>query len=112
MRALPRRRRRSLATPGIAREEEPVLEPRPEIIEAPGLRWIQIDEPRLAERYRALGALDAREVVCYCGSGVTACHDLLALALAGRHDARLYEGSWSDWAKDASLPAATGPEPG
>jgi thiosulfate/3-mercaptopyruvate sulfurtransferase len=62
----------------------------------------------LAARYRALGALEAQTVVCYCGSGVTACHDLLALVLAGRDDALLYEGSWSDWAADPSLPAALG----
>ena len=66
----------------------------------------------LAERYRSLGALEAEAVVCYCGSGVTACHDILALAIAGRDDAVLYEGSWSDWAADPSLPAATGPDPG
>jgi thiosulfate/3-mercaptopyruvate sulfurtransferase len=63
----------------------------------------------LADRYRALGALQAERVVCYCGSGVTACHDILALSLAGRDDVLLYEGSWSDWAADASLPAAVGP---
>jgi thiosulfate/3-mercaptopyruvate sulfurtransferase len=48
-------------------------------------------------------------VVAYCGSGVTACHDLLALSLIGRDDALLYEGSWSDWAGDPALPAALGP---
>jgi thiosulfate/3-mercaptopyruvate sulfurtransferase len=74
---------------------------------APGGRFLPA--PELAQRYAALGALDAKEVVCYCGSGVTACHDLLALELAGRSDALLFEGSWSDWARDASLPAATGP---
>ncbi len=62
----------------------------------------------LRARYAALGALEAETVVCYCGSGVTACHDLLALAIAGRDDALLYEGSWSDWARDPSLPAALG----
>jgi thiosulfate/3-mercaptopyruvate sulfurtransferase len=41
--------------------------------------------------------LDAEDVVVYCGSGITACVDLLALARAGRDDARLYPGSWSDW---------------
>jgi thiosulfate/3-mercaptopyruvate sulfurtransferase len=41
--------------------------------------------------------IDAEEVVVYCGSGVTACVDLLALSQAGRPDARLYPGSWSDW---------------
>jgi thiosulfate/3-mercaptopyruvate sulfurtransferase len=48
--------------------------------------------------------LDADEIVVYCGSGVTACVGLLALARAGRPDAKLYPGSWSDWcARD--LPA-------
>ncbi|AUX46691.1 3-mercaptopyruvate sulfurtransferase [Sorangium cellulosum] len=66
----------------------------------------------LERRYRELGALDeARTVVCYCGSGVTACHDLLALATLGRADVILYEGSWSDWARDPALPAAKGPDP-
>jgi thiosulfate/3-mercaptopyruvate sulfurtransferase len=64
----------------------------------------------LARRYAALGAMQAETVVAYCGSGVTACHDLLALALAGREDALLYEGSWSDWARDPALPAARGTE--
>jgi thiosulfate/3-mercaptopyruvate sulfurtransferase len=41
---------------------------------------------------------DADEIVVYCGSGITACVDLLALAEAGRPDAKLYPGSWSDWA--------------
>lgn len=62
----------------------------------------------LASRYRELGVLQAEQIVCYCGSGVTACHDILALAIAGRDDALLYEGSWSDWAADSALPAATG----
>jgi 3-mercaptopyruvate sulfurtransferase SseA len=39
----------------------------------------------------------AEEVVVYCGSGVSACVNLLALAEAGRPDAKLYPGSWSDW---------------
>jgi thiosulfate/3-mercaptopyruvate sulfurtransferase len=62
----------------------------------------------LEERYRSLGASTAHPLVAYCGSGVTACHDLLALAIAGRDDARLYEGSWSEWASDPSLPAVVG----
>ena len=41
--------------------------------------------------------LEANEIVVYCGSGVTACVDVLALARAGRPDAKLYPGSWSDW---------------
>jgi thiosulfate/3-mercaptopyruvate sulfurtransferase len=47
---------------------------------------------------------EAEEIVVYCGSGVTACVDLLALARVGREDARLYPGSWSDWCS-RGLPA-------
>ncbi|SHH43241.1 thiosulfate/3-mercaptopyruvate sulfurtransferase [Jatrophihabitans endophyticus] len=55
----------------------------------------------LAERYPAGPA------VAYCGSGVTACHDLLALTLAGRADIALYPGSWSQWGADPTRPAET-----
>jgi thiosulfate/3-mercaptopyruvate sulfurtransferase len=64
----------------------------------------------LRDRYRALGALDADTVVAYCGSGVTACHAILALARAGRDDVKLYEGSWSDWSRDPARPLATDEE--
>ncbi len=64
----------------------------------------------LRDRYLALGADAAERVVCYCGSGVTAAHDIFALHLAGRTDALLYEGSWSDWSSDPTRPVATGPE--
>lgn len=65
----------------------------------------------LRAHYAALGLGPATPVVAYCGSGVTACHDLLALALLGRDDARLYPGSWSDWSADPTRPVATGSEP-
>jgi thiosulfate/3-mercaptopyruvate sulfurtransferase len=64
----------------------------------------------LRERYASLGAGE-RPTVAYCGSGLSASHDLLALELAGIGGARLYEGSWSDWSSDPSRPAATGPRP-
>ena len=64
----------------------------------------------LAARYVSLGAVPGREVIAYCGSGVTACHDVLAMAVAGI-EADLYEGSWSEWAGDPSLPVATGSDP-
>jgi len=60
----------------------------------------------LRARYEALGA-DRDEPIVYCGSGVTACHNLLALELAGLRG-RLYAGSWSEWSADPSLPVATG----
>jgi thiosulfate/3-mercaptopyruvate sulfurtransferase len=62
----------------------------------------------LARHYAALGASAKTPVVAYCGSGVTACHDLLALAIAGYDDALLYEGSWGEWAGDPALPSALG----
>lgn len=58
------------------------------------------------EQLRAAYDTD-RTVIAYCGSGVTACHDLLALAVAGVDDTALYPGSWSQWGADASRPAET-----
>lgn len=49
------------------------------------------------------------EVVMYCGSGVTACQNLLALEHAGLPGARLFVGSWSEWSADPSRPVETGP---
>ena len=54
---------------------------------------------------------DAKDVVVYCGSGVTACHNLLALEHAGIHGVKIFPGSWSEWSADPSRPVATEPEP-
>lgn len=51
-----------------------------------------------------------KEIIVYCGSGVTACSNLLALHSAGRTDAKLYAGSWSDWVSYKDNPVATGEE--
>jgi thiosulfate/3-mercaptopyruvate sulfurtransferase len=64
----------------------------------------------LAERFRSLGA-DRRAVITSCGSGVAACHNALAMRIAGLPDAILYDGSYSDWSA-AGFPIVTGPEPG
>ncbi|MBD2839166.1 sulfurtransferase [Pseudomonas sp. JM0905a] len=63
----------------------------------------------LRQRFAALiGDRPLEEVVAYCGSGVTACHNLFALSLAGYPLARLYAGSWSEWITNPSRPLATG----
>jgi thiosulfate/3-mercaptopyruvate sulfurtransferase len=53
---------------------------------------------------QVLGQTPPDRVVCYCGSGVTACQNLVALEHAGLHGTRLYPGSWSEWSSDPSRP--------
>lgn len=60
-------------------------------------RWLQ-----------TLGGTPAERVISMCGSGVTACHNLLAMEVAGLSGARLYAGSWSEWIRDPDRPVARG----
>ena len=59
---------------------------------------------RLVEQFAGVG----EHPIVYCGSGVTACHDLLVMTTIGIPGGRLYPGSWSEWSADAERPAATG----
>lgn len=59
----------------------------------------------------ALGSVAPGSVVHTCGSGVSACHNLLAMEIAGLGGSRLYAGSWSEWCADPDRPIATGPNP-
>jgi thiosulfate/3-mercaptopyruvate sulfurtransferase len=65
-----------------------------------------LDPSELRRRYEGCGVDDDARVIVYCGSGVTACHALLAIEHAGLPAARLYSGSWSQWSADPTRPAA------
>jgi thiosulfate/3-mercaptopyruvate sulfurtransferase len=62
----------------------------------------------LRARFQAAGALDARQVVTYCGGGISATMGAFALTMLGRDDIAVYDGSLSEWANDPSLPMETG----
>ncbi|MDA8392620.1 MAG: sulfurtransferase [Actinomycetota bacterium] len=73
-------------------------------------RFVPAD--RLAERFASAGVQGRGEgVVVYCGSGVSACHDLLAMEVAGIDRARLYPGSWSQWSATDDRPVECGAGP-
>ncbi len=61
---------------------------------------------------QVLGTTPLEEIVHYCGSGVTACHNVLAMEVAGLPGTRVYPGSWSEWSSDSARPIALGDEPG
>jgi thiosulfate/3-mercaptopyruvate sulfurtransferase len=82
--------------------------PTTENLDAEG-RFLSAD--RLRKRFADLGAAAGVPVGVYCGSGVTAAHELLALTIAGL-DGVLYPASWSGWLSDPERPVATGAEPG
>ncbi len=69
--------------------------------------FLPIDELK-AHIQTQLGDTPSERTVFYCGSGVTAAHNILALAYAGLGEARLYAGSWSEWITDPARPVATG----
>jgi thiosulfate/3-mercaptopyruvate sulfurtransferase len=95
---------------------DPVAGHIPGAVSAPAAANVRADgtfrpAAELRERFAALGLPGAGEAGAYCGSGVTAAHEVLALALAGI-PAALYVGSWSGWVADAARPVASGPAPG
>ncbi|WP_078315288.1 sulfurtransferase [Mycobacterium sp. D16Q16] len=99
-------------------DEEP-LDPRaghiPRAISAPTAENLNADgtfrsAAELRERFGELGVEHSPAVTVYCGSGVTATHQIAALTIAG-YDAALYPGSWSEWSSDPQRPVATGPDP-
>jgi thiosulfate/3-mercaptopyruvate sulfurtransferase len=72
-----------------------------------GLDGCFLGATTLRERFvAALGGQSPKRVVHMCGSGVTACHNLLAMEVAGLTGSRLYAGSWSEWIRDPNRPVA------
>ncbi len=93
---------------------DPVAGHIPGAVSAPTLENVRPDgrfrDPaELRARFAALGVAPGTPVGAYCGSGVTAAHEVLALRLAG-YEAALYPGSWSHWITDPNRPVATGGE--
>jgi thiosulfate/3-mercaptopyruvate sulfurtransferase len=72
-------------------------------------RFLQAGQLRSSWGNTLRGA-SPRQLIAMCGSGVTACHNLLALEVAGLPGARLYAGSWSEWITDPAHPVARGPD--
>lgn len=67
------------------------------------------DAAQLRQEFTALlGGRDPAAIVHQCGSGITACHNLLSMEIAGLAGSRLYPGSWSEWCSDPSRPVAKG----
>jgi thiosulfate/3-mercaptopyruvate sulfurtransferase len=98
---------------GEAEHVDPVAGHIPGAVSAPTAENVNPDgtfrsPADMAVRFAALGAAGDRPVAAYCGSGVTAAHEVLALTLAGL-PAALYVGSWSNWITDPTRPVATGP---
>ena len=73
-----------------------------------GRRAQLLGEELHAQFTQLLSGIDPKNVVVYCGSGVTSCFHLLAMEIAGLPGARLYPGSWSEWIRDPNHPIAHG----
>jgi thiosulfate/3-mercaptopyruvate sulfurtransferase len=69
-------------------------------------RLLPVEE--LRSRFEEVGVGPSTPVVSYCGSGVNACHTLLAMEHVGLGEGRLWPGSWSQWSNDRDRPVATG----
>lgn len=86
----------------------------PGSVNAPWTELIDPDTNRFRPRQeleytlRAAGALGAEPVIAYCGGGISATVDLFALGLVGREQARLYDGSLTEWTRDEKLPVEVG----
>ena len=97
----------------IESNEDPLVYPAGHIPGAVNRPWqgvtsaqgTALDEAGLRAHWE--DALEAEELVVYCGSGVTACHNLLAMEYAGLNGGRLYAGSWSEWIRDPARAVAT-----
>ena len=101
---------------GDAEPIDPVAGHIPGAVSAPSTNLVddvgRLRSPNeLREWFRALGVSSEQPVGAYCGSGVTAAQEVLALEIAGIH-AALYVGSWSHWITDSSRPVAAGAPPG
>ena len=91
---------------------DPVAGHIPGAVNVPGTELLRpegglLDAEGLRERFACAGVRNGVDVGAYCGSGVTAALEVLALEVAG-YSAALYVGSWSDWIRDPSRPVATG----
>ncbi|MEW1953006.1 sulfurtransferase [Terrabacter sp. NPDC080008] len=102
---------------GESEPVDPVAGHVPGAVNVPTAAWLSEDgtfRRDLRDHWERLSAgrdVDGRPVGVYCGSGVTAAHEMLALAELGV-DTVLYPGSWSEWIRDPARPVATGPQPG
>lgn len=83
----------------------------PGAINLPFIENLDADTPTMDLKAISRRFAGFENAVVYCGSGVTACHNLLAMELAGIDGGVLYEGSWSDWSADPTRRVATGAEP-